>query len=154
PADPQSGLHFCFQAPTRKSVEAFHAAALAAEGTDNGKPGFRKDYGPNYYATYVVDPDGYRLEAHCGQAVAGPRTATPGRLRPRGSCSRVPPGSGGSLACSVSMRSSSAPAWSACRLRGIFSAAARPLHLSTGARPARRRRTATPASSSVTPSCR
>jgi catechol 2,3-dioxygenase-like lactoylglutathione lyase family enzyme len=68
PADPASGLHFCFSAPTRKSVDAFHAAALAAEGTDNGKPGLRQDYGPNYYAAYVIDPDGYRLEAHCDAA--------------------------------------------------------------------------------------
>lgn len=64
PADDGSGLHFCFDAPSRKSVEAFHAAALAAGGRDNGAPGLRSDYGPNYYAAFVVDPDGYRLEAH------------------------------------------------------------------------------------------
>lgn len=66
PADPASGLHLCFAAPTRAAVDAFHAAALAAGGADNGAPGLRKDYGPNYYAAFVVDPDGYRLEAHCG----------------------------------------------------------------------------------------
>lgn len=66
PADEKSGLHFCFDAPTRKSVAAFHAAALGAGGSDNGKPGLRADYGPNYYAAFVVDPDGYRLEAYCG----------------------------------------------------------------------------------------
>ena len=66
PTDPQSGLHFCFDAPTRKSVAAFHAAALGAGGKDNGQPGLRADYGPNYYAAFVVDPDGYRLEAYCG----------------------------------------------------------------------------------------
>jgi catechol 2,3-dioxygenase-like lactoylglutathione lyase family enzyme len=66
PADTASGLHFCFDAPTRKSVAAFHAAALGAGGQDNGKPGLRADYGPNYYAAFVVDPDGYRLEAYCG----------------------------------------------------------------------------------------
>lgn len=65
-ADAGSGLHFCFSAPTRKSVDAFHAAALAIGGRDNGKPGLRKDYGPNYYAAFAVDPDGYRLEAYCG----------------------------------------------------------------------------------------
>lgn len=64
--DAQSGLHFCFDAPTRKSVAAFHAAALGAGGQDNGKPGLRADYGQNYYAAFVVDPDGYRLEAYCG----------------------------------------------------------------------------------------
>ena len=67
-ADPESGLHICFSAPTRQSVDAFYAAALKAGGTDNGKPGPRADYGPNYYAAFVVDPDGYRLEAYCGKA--------------------------------------------------------------------------------------
>jgi len=65
PADPKSGLHFCFMAPTRASVDAFHAAALKAGGKDNGAPGLRADYGPNYYAAFVVDPDGYRIEAYC-----------------------------------------------------------------------------------------
>jgi catechol 2,3-dioxygenase-like lactoylglutathione lyase family enzyme len=65
PPDEQSGLHFCFDAPTRASVDAFHAAGLRAGGHDNGKPGLRADYGPDYYAAFVVDPDGYRLEAHC-----------------------------------------------------------------------------------------
>lgn len=68
PADPQSGLHVCFAAPTRQSVDAFHAAALKAGGKDNGRPGLRADYGANYYAAFVVDPDGYRLEAYCGRA--------------------------------------------------------------------------------------
>jgi len=66
PADTASGLHFCFDAPTRKSVAAFHAGALGAGGKDNGKPGVRADYAPTYYAAFVVDPDGYRLEAYCG----------------------------------------------------------------------------------------
>jgi catechol 2,3-dioxygenase-like lactoylglutathione lyase family enzyme len=68
PADEQSGLHFCFAAPTRASVDAFHAAALAAGGRDNGKPGLRPEYDANYYAAFVIDPDGYRLEAYCGKA--------------------------------------------------------------------------------------
>jgi catechol 2,3-dioxygenase-like lactoylglutathione lyase family enzyme len=67
PADPSSGLHFCFEAPTRTSVDAFHAAALAAGGRDNGKPGLRADYGDKYYTAFVVDPDGFRIEAHCGK---------------------------------------------------------------------------------------
>ena len=66
PADDRSGLHFCFTAPDRKSVDAFHAAALKAGGKDNGKPGIRKDYSPGYYAAFVIDPDGYRIEAYCG----------------------------------------------------------------------------------------
>ena len=68
PPNPKSGLHFCFTAPTSESVNAFHAAALAAGGKDNGRPGLRADYGPGYYAAFVIDPDGYRIEAHCQQA--------------------------------------------------------------------------------------
>jgi catechol 2,3-dioxygenase-like lactoylglutathione lyase family enzyme len=67
PADMASGLHFCFDAPSRKSVAEFHKAAMAAGGKDNGPAGLRADYGDNYYAGFVVDPDGYRLEAYCGQ---------------------------------------------------------------------------------------
>jgi catechol 2,3-dioxygenase-like lactoylglutathione lyase family enzyme len=66
PADAASGLHVCFDAPTRKSVDKFHAAALRAGGRDNGEPGPRADYGPDYYAAFVVDPEGYRMEAYCG----------------------------------------------------------------------------------------
>jgi catechol 2,3-dioxygenase-like lactoylglutathione lyase family enzyme len=66
-ADPKSGLHFCFMAPTRSSVEAFYEAALAAGGRDNGKPDLREDYGPNYFAAFVIDPDGYRIEAYCSR---------------------------------------------------------------------------------------
>ena len=68
PADDRSGLHFCFTAPDRDAVDAFHEAALKAGGRDNGKPGLRADYGPNYYASFAVDPDGYRIEAWCGKA--------------------------------------------------------------------------------------
>ena len=67
PADAASGLHFCLEAPTRKSVDAFHGAGLRTGGHDNGKPGIRADYGENYYAAFVIDPDGYRLEAYCGK---------------------------------------------------------------------------------------
>jgi len=67
PDNPKSGLHFCFAAPSRESVAKFHAAALAAGGRDNGRPGIRADYGADYFAAYVFDPDGYRLEAlHLG----------------------------------------------------------------------------------------
>ncbi|MBM3555656.1 MAG: VOC family protein [Alphaproteobacteria bacterium] len=68
PADTESGLHFCFGAAKPAEVDAFHKAALAAGGKDNGKPGLRKDYGEGYYAAFVVDPDGYRLEAYCETA--------------------------------------------------------------------------------------
>ena len=67
PADKGSGLHFCFDAADRASVDGFHAAAVKSGGSDNGKPGVRKDYGDNYYAAFVTDPDGYRLEAYCGR---------------------------------------------------------------------------------------
>lgn len=65
--DMDSGLHVCFAAPTRAAVDAFHKAALKAGGSDNGKPGLRADYGDKYYAAFVIDPDGYRLEAYCGR---------------------------------------------------------------------------------------
>jgi catechol 2,3-dioxygenase-like lactoylglutathione lyase family enzyme len=68
PANMKSGLHLCFTAPTPRSVDAFHAAAIQSGGRDNGKPGLRADYGPGYYAAFVIDPDGYRLEAHCQSA--------------------------------------------------------------------------------------
>lgn len=64
-ADADSGLHICFAAPARKAVKTFHAKALGAGGSDNGKPGLRADYGPDYFAAFVKDPDGYRLEAYC-----------------------------------------------------------------------------------------
>ncbi len=67
PADDRSGLHICFAAPTPEAVDAFHRAAVKAGGTDNGAPGLRAEYGPNYYAAFAVDPDGYRVEAWCGK---------------------------------------------------------------------------------------
>ena len=65
--DMESGLHFCFVAEDRKAVDAFHAAALRSGGKDNGKPGLRADYSPTYYAAFIIDPDGYRIEAYCGK---------------------------------------------------------------------------------------
>jgi catechol 2,3-dioxygenase-like lactoylglutathione lyase family enzyme len=67
PPDDRSGLHICFTAPDRAAVDGFHKAALKAGGRDNGKPGLRADYGPNYYAAFAIDPDGYRIEAWCGK---------------------------------------------------------------------------------------
>jgi len=55
--------HVCFSAPFRGAVDAFHAAALAAGGRDNGKPGLRPEYHAHYYAAFIIDPDGYRIEA-------------------------------------------------------------------------------------------
>lgn len=60
---PGSGFHIAFAAPDRSAVGAFHSAALAHGGTDNGGPGLRPDYGQHYYAAFVIDPDGHRIEA-------------------------------------------------------------------------------------------
>ena len=68
PADAKSGLHFCFRGPTAEAVDAFHSAALRSGGQDNGAPGLRPVYGPDYYAAFIIDPDGYRIEAHYGPA--------------------------------------------------------------------------------------
>ncbi|WP_343520234.1 VOC family protein [Sphingomonas sp.] len=59
------GTHFAFRVETRAEVDAFHAAALAAGGKDNGAPGIRENYHPNYYAAFVIDPDGMNVEAVC-----------------------------------------------------------------------------------------
>lgn len=59
------GTHVAFRAESRAQVDAFHAAAVAAGGTDNGAPGLRERYGPNYYAAFVLDPDGLNIEAVC-----------------------------------------------------------------------------------------
>ena len=61
------GTHVAFAADDRAQVDAFHAAALAAGGRDNGAPGSRPHYGPNYYAAFVLDPDGANVEAVCKQ---------------------------------------------------------------------------------------
>jgi len=58
-------LHIAFVAATRAEVDAFHRAALAAGGSDNGPPGIRANYGPNYYAAFVIGPDGHNVEAVC-----------------------------------------------------------------------------------------
>lgn len=58
--------HLAFKATTAEAVHAFHQAALSAGGTDNGGPGPRPDYGPAYYAAFVLDPDGHNIEAVLG----------------------------------------------------------------------------------------
>jgi catechol 2,3-dioxygenase-like lactoylglutathione lyase family enzyme len=57
------GFHLAFAAPDRTAVDRFYDAALRTGGQDNGPPGLRADYGPSYYAAFVIDPDGYRIEA-------------------------------------------------------------------------------------------
>ena len=63
--EPSAPLHLAFAAPDRATVDAFHAAAVGAGGTDNGAPGPRPRYHENYYAAYVIDPDGHNIEAVC-----------------------------------------------------------------------------------------
>lgn len=62
---PGGGVHVALRAEARAHVDAFHAAALAHGGTDDGKPGLRPHYTPNYYAAFVLDPDGNKIEAVC-----------------------------------------------------------------------------------------
>jgi catechol 2,3-dioxygenase-like lactoylglutathione lyase family enzyme len=60
-----SRLHLCFTARTRAEVDAFHEAALQAGAKDNGAPGLRPHYHPDYYGAFVIDPNGVNLEAVC-----------------------------------------------------------------------------------------
>ncbi len=62
-AAPDQRFHVAFSAPSREAVSRFHEAALRNGGQDNGAPGLRPQYGEQYYAAFVVDPDGYRIEA-------------------------------------------------------------------------------------------
>jgi catechol 2,3-dioxygenase-like lactoylglutathione lyase family enzyme len=66
---PGPGFHVAFAAPSREAVARFHDEALRHGGKDNGPPGLRPDYGENYYAAFVIDPDGYRIEAVINEAV-------------------------------------------------------------------------------------
>ena len=58
-------VHVAFAAKTRADVDAFYTGALAAGGRDNGAPGLRPEYHPDYYGAYVFDPDGHNIEAVC-----------------------------------------------------------------------------------------
>ena len=66
PHEPRT--HLAFRADSRKVVDEFYKAALAAGGRDNGPPGPRPHYHPNYYGAFVLDPDGYNIEAVCHTA--------------------------------------------------------------------------------------
>jgi len=72
---PGPGFHLAFNAATRAAVDAFYSAALRAGGTDNGPPGLRPHYGPGYYAAFVIDPEGYPLEAVCQERPTMPAIA-------------------------------------------------------------------------------
>ena len=62
---PQTGSHVAFAAQDPASVDRFYAEAIAAGGRDNGKPGLRPNYHPDYYGAFVLDPDGHNIEAVC-----------------------------------------------------------------------------------------
>ena len=67
-ATPPSAVHVALLAPDRATVDAFYQAAMAAGGSDNGAPGPRTIYHPNYYGAFVLDPDGHNIEAVCHDA--------------------------------------------------------------------------------------
>ena len=62
---PKGGTHVAFAVETRAEVDAFYRAAIAAGGRDNGAPGLRPEYHPDYYGAFVFDPDGNNIEAVC-----------------------------------------------------------------------------------------
>ena len=63
--DAGPAMHVAFGAPDRAAVDRFHAQGLKAGGRDHGRPGLRADYGPTYYAAFLLDPDGNNVEAVC-----------------------------------------------------------------------------------------
>ena len=63
--DMRRPIHIAFEADTRTQVQEFYNAAIAAGGKDNGTPSIRENYSPNYYAAFVIDPDGHNIEAVC-----------------------------------------------------------------------------------------
>jgi catechol 2,3-dioxygenase-like lactoylglutathione lyase family enzyme len=65
----QIGAHVAFTAPDRETVDRFYKAALAAGGKDNGAPGLRPHYDPDYYGAFVLDPDGHNIEAVCRRKI-------------------------------------------------------------------------------------
>jgi len=67
---PGVGFHFAFNARSRSAVDEFHATGIENGGKSNGAPGLRKWYGPTYYAAFLIDPDGWRLEAVCQHEVS------------------------------------------------------------------------------------
>jgi catechol 2,3-dioxygenase-like lactoylglutathione lyase family enzyme len=62
---PQTGAHIAFAARDRETVERFYEAAIKAGGRDNGRPGIRAHYHPDYFGAFVLDPDGHNIEAVC-----------------------------------------------------------------------------------------
>jgi catechol 2,3-dioxygenase-like lactoylglutathione lyase family enzyme len=75
---PAVGRHWCFKAPSRAAVDAFFAAGIAAGGADEGAPGPRPDYHAHYYAAFLRDPCGNRVEAVCHRAANSLRSSGAG----------------------------------------------------------------------------
>jgi catechol 2,3-dioxygenase-like lactoylglutathione lyase family enzyme len=71
--DDAPARHWCFKAPSRAAVDAFWKAGVANGGTDNGPPGIREVYHPNYYAAFLIDPSGNRVEAVCHAKTGRPQ---------------------------------------------------------------------------------
>jgi catechol 2,3-dioxygenase-like lactoylglutathione lyase family enzyme len=76
--EPRAPIHIAFLAHDPATVDAFHAAALKAGGTDNGAPGRRPEYHERYYAAYVLDPDGNNVEAVCHSGPSSAESVEPG----------------------------------------------------------------------------
>lgn len=70
-AAPTDKIHIAFRAPSRSVVKAFYEAAIAAGGRDNGPPGVRAMYHPDYFGAFVLDPDGHNIEAVCHEPYLG-----------------------------------------------------------------------------------
>jgi catechol 2,3-dioxygenase-like lactoylglutathione lyase family enzyme len=71
PIAPSNGFHVCFTAPDPEAVERFHAAGLAHGGNDNGPPGYRPQYAPDYYGAFLIDPDGHHVGVVCRTGAIG-----------------------------------------------------------------------------------
>jgi catechol 2,3-dioxygenase-like lactoylglutathione lyase family enzyme len=71
PIAPSNGFHVCFAAPDPEAVRRFHAIGLIHGGSDNGAPGYRRQYAPDYYGAFLIDPDGHHVGAVVGQGLSG-----------------------------------------------------------------------------------
>jgi catechol 2,3-dioxygenase-like lactoylglutathione lyase family enzyme len=91
--------HLAFAAPNHAAVDAFHAAGLAAGGRDNGAPGHRSEYHPDYYASFVFDPSGHNVEAvcHLPPGAAARPVARKVAKSPKGAVKRIANGPKGAL---------------------------------------------------------
>jgi len=88
---PSQPMHIAFAAKNRALVDAFHDAALKAGGMDDGKPGLREQYHPNYYGAFVLDLDGHPIEAVCHESPeAAKAKAAPKAAAPRAAAAKKP----------------------------------------------------------------